>query len=379
MAVVVQPSRAIRKRPGLVEYLEKRLGSAAGSSGELTFFCPFCIDKLGDESNTRKFYINTNTGKCYCFRCESGFGGIRSFFKALNNGRVLFVEEIIIRGEFKPPEKGVSIRDSIAAAFEAQKPKLLDTSLLKPHKLPEEYEELRPATSGGMAIAWKYWTEKRNMTPKQARRFKVGYCRNGRYGHRLVFPVIQDGEQVYFTTRYCGTGSAMKSLNPMDPAEGGYHRRDTIILNYDRMKGHPIVALCEGPISSFAFDSIPAGALLGKIASPVQVKLVENLVAQGLQELVLSFDADAGKATDKLYAQFGNNRPTGVICYSFRDSVQSAVSTADTYDLLMPTTPATLLEVSGTWGTITNAPAILTAVTGELYPVGGIPYTHLAS
>jgi hypothetical protein len=83
--------------------------------------------------------------------------------------------------------------------------------------------------------------------------------------------------------------------------------------------------------------------------------------------------------TDKLFAQFGSNRPTGVVVYSFRDSVQNAVSTADTYDLLLPTTPATLLEVSGTWGTISNAPAILTAVTGELYPVGGIPYTHLAS
>ncbi len=82
--------------------------------------------------------------------------------------------------------------------------------------------------------------------------------------------------------------------------------------------------------------------------------------------------------TDKLYAQFGVSRPVGVMVYTFRDSVQTAVSTADTYDLLLPTTPATLLEISGTWGTIANAPAILTAITGELYPVGGIPYTHLA-
>lgn len=81
---------------------------------------------------------------------------------------------------------------------------------------------------------------------------------------------------------------------------------------------------------------------------------------------------------DKMFAQFGVSRPTGVIVYTFRDSVQSAVSGADTYDLVLPTTPATLLEVSGTFGTITNAPAIITAVTGELFPVGGIPYTHLA-
>lgn len=81
---------------------------------------------------------------------------------------------------------------------------------------------------------------------------------------------------------------------------------------------------------------------------------------------------------DKMFAQAGVTAPTGVINYSFRDSVQTAVSTADTYDLLLPTTPATLLEVSGTFGTITNAPATILAVTGELFPVGGIPYNHLS-
>lgn len=82
---------------------------------------------------------------------------------------------------------------------------------------------------------------------------------------------------------------------------------------------------------------------------------------------------------DAMYAQFGVTRPTGVIVYSFRNSVQTAVSTADTYDRILPTTPATLLEISGTFGTITNAPATITQCTGELFPVGGIPYTHLAN
>jgi hypothetical protein len=82
---------------------------------------------------------------------------------------------------------------------------------------------------------------------------------------------------------------------------------------------------------------------------------------------------------DRMYRQFGVTRPTGVIVYTFRDSVQSAVSTADTYDCLLPTSPATLLEVAGTFGTISNAPATITVITGEVFPVGGIPYTHLAS
>jgi hypothetical protein len=82
--------------------------------------------------------------------------------------------------------------------------------------------------------------------------------------------------------------------------------------------------------------------------------------------------------TDAMFTQFGVTRPTGVIVYTFRNSIQSFVSNGDTYDLLAPTTPATLLEVSGTFGTISNAPATITAVVGELFPLGGIPYTHLA-
>lgn len=82
--------------------------------------------------------------------------------------------------------------------------------------------------------------------------------------------------------------------------------------------------------------------------------------------------------TDLMFTQFGVTRPTGVIVYTFRNSIQSFVSNGDTYDLLAPTTPATLLEVSGTFGTISNAPATITAIVGELFPLGGIPYTHLA-
>lgn len=83
--------------------------------------------------------------------------------------------------------------------------------------------------------------------------------------------------------------------------------------------------------------------------------------------------------TDNLFRAFGVARPTGVIAYTFRNSVQHAVSSADTYDLLLPTTPATLLEVAGTFQAIANAPASITVITGELFPQGGIPYTHLGS
>jgi hypothetical protein len=81
---------------------------------------------------------------------------------------------------------------------------------------------------------------------------------------------------------------------------------------------------------------------------------------------------------DLMWRQFGVTRPTGVCVYSFRDDPGYIVGEHDTADLWLPTTPGSLLEVRGTWGTISAGPAQLTVITGEVYPFGGIPYGHLA-
>jgi len=75
----------------------------------------------------------------------------------------------------------------------------------------------------------------------------------------------------------------------------------------------------------------------------------------------------------RMFMQFGVTRPTGVFVYTFRDSVGRTVDD-DNLDLLLPTTPGTLLEVfSGTWGTFASGPGVLQTYTGKLYPVGAVP------
>lgn len=75
----------------------------------------------------------------------------------------------------------------------------------------------------------------------------------------------------------------------------------------------------------------------------------------------------------RMYRQFGITRPTGVAVYTFRDSVGWAVN-VDDMELLLPTTPGTLLEVfSGAWGTFSNSPATVNTYTGKLYPVNEVP------
>ena len=75
----------------------------------------------------------------------------------------------------------------------------------------------------------------------------------------------------------------------------------------------------------------------------------------------------------RMYRQFGIARPTGVVVYSFRDSVGWTVN-VDDMELLLPTTPGTLLELtSGSWGVISNTPAIANTYTGKLFPVSSVP------
>lgn len=61
-------------------------------------------------------------------------------------------------------------------------------------------------------------------------------------------------------------------------------------------------------------------------------------------------------------------RPTGVLVYSWRDSIQKQVSDADDGESVLVTTGSTKVELGGTWLTNANQPAQLTCYTGMIFP-----------
>jgi hypothetical protein len=86
---------------------------------------------------------------------------------------------------------------------------------------------------------------------------------------------------------------------------------------------------------------------------------------------------------DTMYKRFGigvaagafTARPTGVIVYSWRTSVQELVTDADDGEEWLVTGPSTKLELAGTWATNSNAPANLNIYTGMVFPAReGAPY-----
>ena len=82
---------------------------------------------------------------------------------------------------------------------------------------------------------------------------------------------------------------------------------------------------------------------------------------------------------DDMYRFSGIKSPlTGFVAYTFRDSVGQLIGQNDTHDLLLYTTPATLLEVGGTFGSTGTSPDSIYCYAGMLYPNAAIPYAHLA-
>lgn len=97
---------------------------------------------------------------------------------------------------------------------------------------------------------------------------------------------------------------------------------------------------------------------------------IEQWIDQFQYRLELSDDR-----YDELFKSFNVTRPTGVIAYTWRDSVQKQVSAADDAENFLVTTGSTKVEVGGSWLTNANAPAQLSCYTGLVFPgPSGYPF-----
>jgi hypothetical protein len=78
-------------------------------------------------------------------------------------------------------------------------------------------------------------------------------------------------------------------------------------------------------------------------------------------------------------AASANLTTDGWVAYTFRRSVSQLIGQQDTHDLLLYTTPATLLEVGGTFGATGTSPDAIYCYLGTLFPNQAIPYSHLGA
>lgn len=297
--------------PPLVDYLRTRLGSFTRSGFERQFYCPACIERLGDESSERKFWVNVEKQVGVCYRCEYKFRGFEQLFRYINKGSVTPMEMVLLRREARPPDEGLSLADAIRESLaEGTEEAIAEPVPLERRPMPKGAVRLLDQNRNSIRFkpAFNYLA-RRKVSDRLLDLFDVHFCPNGERPGHLIFPVYQNGEQVYWTTRSIQQGP-QKSWNPHN-AEG-FHTRQTCILNYDRCVGRSVVSVVEGPHDCMSADGL---GLMGKTMSVEQANLLAALVPLGLQELVILLDADAGAAIDKIRSALVNRIPKVSICF----------------------------------------------------------------
>lgn len=289
----------------LVSYLDSVLGSHFGHHPEFQWGCPFCVDRVGDESQKRKLRINVQKGFAICYRCGFKSAAMDYLFRCMHGGKLLAVEEALLQNEVQ----GVStqsIADHLLMKFYASnKP---EDESLRPVLTPREMIPLIGNEKDLAArIGWDYLRRTRGLgieTKDVIKRWRVGYCLTGPYANRLVIGVRQGGKQVYFNTRYCGD-HLLKSKNP--PNQEKCMTKEHCLLGYDFCVGAKKIVICEGWLSCTPFEH--AVALMGKTCSQYQMDLLSRLAEAGAEEFVLATDPDASREAFDLSKRMAGRFP----------------------------------------------------------------------
>ena len=241
------------------------------SGGELRINCRWCGD------NSLHLYVNPQKNAFHCFRCGRG-GKLYALAKQIG----FHLHEDDENALLTPAE----VERFMRFIGSAERP------MLPPLTLPLEHLPLNKETvSAGLGKTCYEYLAKRGFTLPMIEQYRLGYCVTGRYYERIIIPMFEHGQLVYYIAR---TIDAKQHLRYMNPPSTAVSKRQ-VVFNFDAGFWHDTVVLCEG-----AFDAMSVGenavALMGKEATAEQIAKI----ARYKNKAIVLLDSDAGEAAMKV-------------------------------------------------------------------------------
>lgn len=281
------------------EYAESKLDKAkdvASSKGgqEMAATCPWC-DRWGG------FYINVDSGAYVCFKCDARGKSVVGLVATLEDLTPSEARSFIFKNSVTLRRKETVF--TLADRVRGIRPHAVEEGDDEPDRVAVDLpSNFRPVYKGGKWSLPAYLKERR-IKSATARAWGLGFCRGGRYGGRLIIPIVcPNGES--FTARDMTGEQQPKYLNPPDAD----HRRLLIGWNVARLTGD--FAIVEGPLDAvklFQHD-VSALALGGKTVHDEQLSMLMSLPADSAvtvmldpEEAVAPFDV-----AERLSAHFAN-------------------------------------------------------------------------
>jgi len=273
-------------------YVQKFGAKPLSKPGEWVLDCPLC----GKED---KLHVNVRKKNWHCWVCEEyqvradgrrvpvrGAGGVLALIQLL---------------EGCTKEQAVGIVFNNTPAPDTIDLESLETDFIDPDYLSEQQDtEVRPAVPIPPPPFWQAIDEsnygflpyirQRGITMDDVRMYGLVHCVQGRYAGRLIFPVWERRQMVYYQARAMFDGESkfgkrfIKALNP--PNHPGMATAAEVVFNLDTARNYPRVAIVEGPV-----DAIHVGpdavASFGKKLSAVQILKMKYA---GVQAVDLMWD-----------------------------------------------------------------------------------------
>lgn len=249
---------------GLIDSALKETGLVR-KGNNAAYHCPFC------QHHKRKLEISLDTRVWHCWVCDAKGRSIRSLFKKmrldaewLKRLRAIIDEPA---GEFAPIE--------VIHSPTAEHP---------PVMLPPEFCSLSRPTDTRAYKKALWYAKKRKLTAYDVVKHNIGYCPDGEYSDRLIFPSYDANNKLnFFTGRSYSDEVYLKYKNP---------EVDRNIIGFENMVDFEYpVSLVEGPLDAIATkrNAVP---LFGKTLSP---KLKMKLMSTSVKEINIILDTDARK------------------------------------------------------------------------------------
>jgi DNA primase len=244
------------------------LGGYYKSREELLFKCPFC------DHHKKKLSLNIKMNVFKCWVCDSK-GGLKYLVSRFASKDDKYQWSLLTQSiDMAEPE----------TFFEDKQAEAEQTV-----ELPEEFICLANKSLPYSAKEARLYLSNRGMSKEDIVYYKIGYCREGKYKNRIIFPSFNTaGDCNYFIARSY-SGDWLKYKKPPVPS-------NKIIFNDLLIDWTKPIVLVEG-----VFDAIKSRNSIPVLGSTLDVnsKLFQKLVTHQ-PKIYLGFDQDALKKTYKV-------------------------------------------------------------------------------
>jgi len=259
----------------LTDYLINKHGgrSKSGDKDEVVMDCPNC----GKADNHFSFNVRKGVGNCY--RCSYHPRSATVLIQKLDGVDKETAELIAIYGN-DSGSKAEAVIELLGRKTETR-------DEFVPHKnasLPKEFQLMVDALREPRVLIPTDFM-KRGYSVEALKKFRVGFCSEGDYKSRVIFPVECE-DNTSFVARRIHDYMDKKYKNPMDS------KHEQLLYNYNRLPDGGQIFICEGVTDVLRMEShgFHATATFGKKISTYQIQLIQKL---NPKEVIVCFDGDA--------------------------------------------------------------------------------------